>query len=240
MSTVQASRLVKNYDRAAWFYESTAAFFSAGQIRASKKYTTTLVRPGEKVIFLGVGTGEEAILAAKKGASVTCVDISIQMLERLRRRLEKQNLTAEIICQNAFDHDRIEYYDACAANYFLNVFRHDDMVQMMNHAASLVKSGGRFMIADVAIGQGSPFSRAFNLVYLKSAMTTFWALGLVPLHRNYRYVDYFANAGIEFDHVKNFRLFKGGPVLFQTTIGLKRARTLAATKPGDQVVLTGR
>jgi demethylmenaquinone methyltransferase/2-methoxy-6-polyprenyl-1,4-benzoquinol methylase len=236
MSTAKARRLVKNYDRAAWFYESTAAFFSAGRIRASKKYTTSLVRPGEKVIFLGVGTGEEAIMAAQKGACVTCVDISSQMLERLRLRLEKQNLSAEIICQNAFDHERIEYYDACAANYFLNVFRHDEMVRMMNHAASLIKPGGKFMIADVAIGQGNFFSKAFNLVYLKSAMTAFWVMGLVPIHRNYQYTNYFSDAGLELDHVKYFRLFKGGPVVFQSTIGRKKARQITSSAEGDRSI----
>ena len=171
----------------------------------------------------GVGTGEEAVLAAARGAQVTCVDISRQMLDRLARRLAKQNLSAEILCQNAFDHVRVGHYDACSANYFLNVFRQDDMLKMLSHSAGLVRKGGKLMIADVALPQGGPFARAFNLAYLKTAMATFWTLGLVPWHPNYDYAIYFQEAGLTLDHVRHFPIFRGGPIVFQTTVGVKAA-----------------
>lgn len=221
MSTADI-RLVKNYDRAAWFYEASAAVFSGGQIRASKKYTAAQVKAGQKVIFLGVGTGEEAIIAAQRGAHVTCLDISSGMLERLEARLKRRNLKAEIVCQDAFQHDRLGYYDAVAANYFLNVFRKDDMQRMLSHAASLVRPGGKFMVADVALAQGNPISKVFNLVYLKTAMATFWTLGLVPLHRNYDYAKYFPDAQLKLNHIRYFRLFRAGPVVFQTWVATKK------------------
>jgi demethylmenaquinone methyltransferase/2-methoxy-6-polyprenyl-1,4-benzoquinol methylase len=221
MSTAEI-RLVRNYDRAAWFYETSAAVFSGGQIRASKKYTAAQVKAGQKVIFLGVGTGEEAIIAAQRGAHVTCLDISSGMLERLEARMKRRGLKAEILCQDAFQHDRLGYYDAVAANYFLNVFRHDDMQRMLKHAAGLVRPGGKFMVADVALARGNPLSRIFNLVYLKTAMATFWTLGLVPLHRNYDYAQYFSDAQLKLNHIRYFRLFKGGPVVFQTWVATKK------------------
>lgn len=229
MSTVSA-RLVRNYDRAAWFYESAAAIFSGGQIRASKKYTAAQVKSGERIVFLGVGTGEEAIIAAERGAQVTCVDISSQMLERLRQRLERRNLTAEIVCQDAFKFERFGAFDACAANYFLNVFQSDQMARMLKHAAQLVRPGGKFLIADVARGQGNWLARGFNLLYLKAAMATFWTLGLVPLHRNYDYCRYFPDAQLRLDHIRYFRLFKGGPVVFQTIVATRSASPNCGTR----------
>ena len=169
MSTADI-RLVKNYDRAAWFYEASAALFSGGQIRASKKYTAAQVKAGQKIIFLGVGTGEEAIIAAQRGAQVTCLDISSAMLERLEARLHRRNLKAEIICQDAFQHDRIGYYDAVATNYFLNVFRQDGMRRMLN----------------------------------------------------YDYAKYFPDAQLKLNHIRYFRLFRGGPVVFQTWVATKK------------------
>lgn len=214
-------RLSRNYDRAAWFYESSAAVFSLGQIRAAKRYAVNQLQPGERVIFLGAGTGEDAIMAAERGCQVTCLDISQRMLDRLQHRLTQRGLKAEIICQNAFEFDRIGHYDACAANFFLNVFRQAEMRQMLKHAASLVRPGGKFLVADVALAQGNPVWQAFNIVYLKTAMVSFWLLGLVPLHRNYDYASLFPSVGLKLDHVQHFRFFPAGPIVYQVTVGIR-------------------
>lgn len=214
----QGDRLDRNYDRAAWFYEKSAKFYSTNQIRASKRYQLNYIDSGDKVLYLGAGTGEDAVMAARKGARVTCIDISQGMLQRVQQRLASEGLTAELICQNAFDHQQIGYYDAVAANYFLNVFRHDEMVRMLTYTTKFVRPGGRYMIADVARSQGNLLAQVFNICYLKLGMVSFWALGLVPLHLNYDYCSLFADAGLELDEVEYFRFAKKGPVLFQSII----------------------
>lgn len=211
-------KLGRNYDRAAWFYEKSAKIYSTNQIRASKRFQVKYIQPGDKVLFLGAGAGEDAVMAARHGASVTCIDISQGMLDRVKEKLNRENLDAELICQNAFDHDRLGHYDVVAANYFLNVFRRDDMIKMLNYSARLVRSGGRFLIADVARSQGNLLSRVFNICYLKLGMVSYWLLGLVPLHENYDYCRFFPAAGIETEHVEYFRFAKKGPVLFQTIV----------------------
>lgn len=215
------NRLAKNYDRAAWFYEASANVFSAGRIRASKRYQLNHIEAGEKVLFLGVGAGEDAVLAARKGAKVTCIDISRKMLDRLQRKLDEENLAAELVCESAFEYERFGHFDVCAANYFLNVFRKPDMKRMMNHAATLVRPGGKFLIADVALPQGNLFSRVFNLVYLKAAMASFCAIGLVPWHENYDYVSHFADAGLKHQHTQWFRFVKVGPIVYQSIVATK-------------------
>ena len=72
----QDAKLGKNYDRAAWFYEKSAKFYSTNQIRASKRHQLNYIQSGQKVLFLGAGAGEDAIMAAEAGAEVTCIDIS--------------------------------------------------------------------------------------------------------------------------------------------------------------------
>jgi ubiquinone/menaquinone biosynthesis C-methylase UbiE len=213
--------LGNNYDRAAWFYELSAAIFSAGKIRASKKYGVAQLAAGDRVLFLGVGSGEDAVMAASKGARVTCIDLSQKMLDMLDRKLRERGLSAEIVRDNAFDHNRLEHYDAVVANYFLNIFLLKDMRRMLKHAAGLVKPGGKFLIADVAQAQGNPIARLFNIVYLKMAMFSFWLLGLVPLHRNYDYTQTFPEAQLKLDHVRYFRFLRYGPVLFQTLVATK-------------------
>ncbi len=219
----QDQRVGNNYDRAAWFYEISAAVFSAGKIRASKKYAVSRLNPGGRVLILGVGSGEDAVMAAERGAQVTCIDLSQKMLEQVSKKLAATGLSAEVLCENAFHHQRLGFYDAVCAPYFLNIFLRKDMERMLLHAASLLKPGGAFLIADVAQAQGNIFERAFNIFYLKLAMVSFWMLGLVPLHRNYDYREVFPLAGLQVEHVRYFRFLRYGPVLFQTIVARKLA-----------------
>ena len=210
--------LGRNYDRAAWFYEKSAKIYSTNQIRASKRYQMTQIEPGEKVLYLGAGAGEDAIMAARHGAKVTCIDISQGMLDQVQKKLDAENLEAELICINAYDHERIGHYDVVAANYFLNVFRRDDMAKMMAHTAKFVRDGGKYLIADVSTAQGNPLAKVFNILYLKMAMGSFWLMGLVPWHENYDYPAFFADSGLRHEHTEYFRFAKKGPVLFQSIV----------------------
>ena len=213
--------LSRNYDRASWFYETSAMIYSGNQIAASKRYQLNYIQPGQKTIFLGAGSGEDAIGAAQHGAEVTCVDISAGMLAGLQRKLKRQKLTANLLCQNALELDHINQYDVCCANYFLNMFKEADMVKMLTHASKLVRSGGKLMIADVAAGQGGLVQRTLSSAYRKFAMVSFWLLGLVELHRDYDYQSYFEPLGFEIEEVKYFRPYKIGPIGFQCIVAKK-------------------
>lgn len=215
-------KLSRNYDRAAWFYETSSHIYSTGQIKVAKVSQLRFLQPGQRVLYLGVGAGEDALEAARMGLQVTCIDISQGMLQRLQRKLNRAGLTAELICCNAFDHCRYNHYDAVATNFFLNCFKRPMMQEMMKHAISLVKPGGRFFVADVSPPQGSLPARAFNLAYSKWAMAVFWAMRLVPWHENYDYAAELLQQRMTVDNVSDFRLAKVGPIMFQS---------VAATKP---------
>lgn len=217
-SAKQKSEISRNYDRAAWFYEKSAKFYSTNQIRASKKAQLKFFTPRTEVLFLGAGAGEDAVLAAEAGANVTCIDISAGMLAQVRRRLAAKNLQAQLLCCDAFQYQPAEKYDAVAANYFLNVFRREGMRRMLEHTAGFVRPGGRYLIADVALPQGNLAAKTFNLAYLKLAMASFWMLGLVPWHENYDYPAYFPEANLELEDVKHFRFARRGPILFQSIV----------------------
>ena len=92
---------------------------------------------------------------------------------------------------------------------------------MLEHTASFVRPGGKYLIADVALPEGSWISRLFNVFYLKLAMAVCWAMGLVPWHENYDYPKFFAGAGLEFTDAEHFRFAKKGPVLFQSIVATK-------------------
>ncbi len=228
----ESTELSRNYDRAAWFYEKAAKFYSTNQIRSSKRFQMQYISAGDKVLYLGAGAGEDAVMAARQGARVTCIDISQGMLDRIARRFDKEGICVELICGDAFEHQRRDYYDVCAANYFLNVFRSAQMAKMLEHSASLVRPGGKYMIADVALPQGSWPSQTFNLFYLKLGMAAFWLMGLVPWHENYDYCSCFSNAGLQAEHVKFFRFAKKGPVLFQSIVAKRINNSRSSSNAG--------
>ena len=223
MDTTIPSPKKRNYNKAAWFYEEASNLYSTGRIRKAKAAQIPMMQPGQKVLYLGVGTGEDAVLAAKRGAEVTCVDLSSSMIKRVERKLADAAVSAECIIGDATKHQRWDYYDVVATNFFLNCFREPMMRVMLEHATKLIRPGGKLMIADVALAQGNLLSRAFNVAYLKMGMLSFWALGLVPLHRNYDYESYFQDLGITKSKQDFFRFAKVGPVLFQNIVGEKKA-----------------
>jgi ubiquinone/menaquinone biosynthesis C-methylase UbiE len=51
------------------------------------------LRPGERVVDLGCGTGNAALLAAACGAHVTCVDPAARLLDVARDRAASEGAT---------------------------------------------------------------------------------------------------------------------------------------------------
>ncbi len=214
-------KLSRNYDRAAWFYEASSNIYSTGQIKQAKLSQLRFMQPGQSILYLGVGAGEDAAEAASMGLKVTCIDISPRMLERLQRKLSRRGLQAELICANAFDHCRFNHYDAVATNFFLNCFKRPMMREMMKHAITLIRPGGRLCVADVSPPQGNLVGRAFNVAYSKWAMALFWMMKLVPWHENYDYAEEMKSQGLEVESIDNFRIAGLGPIMFQSVVAVR-------------------
>ncbi len=204
----------RDFDRAAWFYEPLARLHSTGQIAAAKASQVELMQPGDKVLYVGVGTGEDAVLAARKGIALTAIDLSAGMLRRAQAKLDREGLSAELICGDVRDHDRAGYYDAVTANFFLNCFTEPDMLDMLRTIASLVRPGGRLLIADVAVPRGNAASRLFQRLHNGVGLSLFWALGLVPLHPIYDYRRYLREIGLRVEQVRSFQLLGIGPACY--------------------------
>src|SRR5580700_2435658 len=66
----------RSYERMSSIYEWMTALFTGGQNLVTRMSQIEDMRPGQRVLYVGVGPGEEAVEAARRGIIVICVDLS--------------------------------------------------------------------------------------------------------------------------------------------------------------------
>jgi demethylphylloquinol methyltransferase len=220
-SNVHSETANRSYERISSKYDRTIGFFTGGQNLASRLAQLDELEAGDRVLYIGVGSGEDAIEAAKKGIHVTCLDLSAGMIEKARERFERAQLPGEFVCADIMQYASEQPFDAVVANFFLNIFTQPVMKQVLTRAVRLVRPGGKLLIADFAPPCGRITLRALHKGFYRSSNVIYWAMGLCPLHPIYVYSDYFPRLGLDLQTTHRFRLFLKGPWVFQTTTAIK-------------------
>ncbi|MQY41745.1 methyltransferase domain-containing protein [Epibacterium sp. SM1969] len=148
------------YDAGDWWVQDAAAALPARLLSA---------QPGETVLDLCAAPGGKTMQLAAAGATVSALDVSETRLTRLRENLERTGLKADVIVGDALEHQG--QYDAvlldapCSATGTIR--RHPDLphakdgsdfgalinlqAQMLAHAWSLVKPGGRLVFCTCSL-----------------------------------------------------------------------------------------
>lgn len=129
--------------------------------------------PGEHVLELGCGTGEDAVWLARRGISVTATDASPAMLEITRRKAEETDVTDRVTIrpldltrltedQDAGACGRLAGgYDGAFSNFGpLNCV--GDREELAGALACLVQPGGKVVL--VVMGPVCPWEIAWHLV----------------------------------------------------------------------------
>jgi ubiquinone/menaquinone biosynthesis C-methylase UbiE len=209
---------VRSHSAVAWCYDEIAALYSLGRIARAKASQVRLLEAGECVLYAGVGRGEEALLAARSGVRVTALDASGAMLARFRRALTSKRAQAELVCGDLFGHAPAQPYDTVVANFFLNVFSPDEMRRALSHLVSLVRPGGRLMIADFAPPRGSAAARLMCRAYYRPVSLAAFACRLAALHPIYDYALEFEKLGLALIRRDEFRLAERTPVFFESLV----------------------
>jgi demethylmenaquinone methyltransferase/2-methoxy-6-polyprenyl-1,4-benzoquinol methylase len=188
-------------------YDFLAMIFSAGQIDKCKKSMHTYIKPGDKVLFAGVGQGIDAFAAAELGAQVTVVDLSDSMLSIFRKRVQGRYLThpVRIVHQDIFKFDEYDQYDMVYANFFLNVFPRATVIRLMEHLAKLVRPEGFFAIGDFSLPSGGFISQLFQNIYWYIADIIFFVAARNALHPVYDYQTMLKELGLKIKDVRYCR-----------------------------------
>ena len=136
----------KNYDTIAEDYANEFGFYTE-DLDVYDELAKYLDKDS-KVLDLGAGTGLELIELFKKlpDTRVTAVDISENMLEKLKERDFKDKVTT--ICGNFFYVDFGDNYDAVISTSALHHFLMKDKIDLYKKIYDSLKEGGIFLNSD--------------------------------------------------------------------------------------------
>jgi len=220
-------QVARSYESISAVYERLNAIFTGGQNLATRLSQIDDMRAGQRVLYVGVGPGEEALEAARRGMHVTCVDLSPGMIEIVRRRFEDAGLPGEFVCADIMEFEADEPFDFVVSNFFLNIFSRPVMLQMLARLVSLVRPGGDFVVADFAPAWGNTVLRIRHRLYYAVANFSHWLLGLCALHPIYTYPDHYPALGLKLQNAHYFRLslVGRGPWIFMSLRATKENRT---------------
>lgn len=197
------------YGAVAAVYDELATLYSLGAIDRSKGAGVEALAPGERVLFVGVGRGSDALVAARRGCRVTAIDLAPAMLARFRASLDREGLAAETIEGDVADHRPAELYDAVVAHYFLNLWDAPLAGAMLARLRSYLRPGGRLVVADFARPSGGVVASLLANAYYRPIDWLAWALGFCALHPILDYGELLPAAGFRITSERRFPVLGG-------------------------------
>jgi ubiquinone/menaquinone biosynthesis C-methylase UbiE len=135
-------------------YDAGINILSLGQSEGVKReIVKNYITVGDKVLEIGCGTGTLAILCAEKSASVTGFDVSSEMVDIARKKIEESNLTGRIELKHmgAVEMDKAfddETFHKVVSTLFLSELYSDEQKYVLREAHRVLKHGGLIIIAD--------------------------------------------------------------------------------------------
>lgn len=135
-----------------WIYRLWAPFydkvFNAGPFARARKelFADLKLRPEQRVLLVGVGTGADLRFLYGKQAEITAVDLSAAMLDKARQRVSE----AEQVHLLEMDAQELQFadqsFDLVVASLILSVV--PDANRCMAELVRVTKKQGRIMIFD--------------------------------------------------------------------------------------------
>ena len=133
-------------------YDKGIRILTLGRLDKAYDRLTSYIKPGQKVLDLGCGTGALTIKAAQKAAKVKGIDINPEMLEIAQKRAAEANLAKNMeLCEMGVAElggEESESYDVVMSGLCLSELGEDELRYTLREAKRILKPGGILLIAD--------------------------------------------------------------------------------------------
>jgi ubiquinone/menaquinone biosynthesis C-methylase UbiE len=160
-------------------YDLGIRLLSLGRItRVHREMAEKGVSEGSRALDIGCGTGSLAIACARRGAQVTGIDTSPQMLDIARRKVKQAGLTDSItlLQMSAIELDEgfePESFDTIMSSLTFSELSDDEQRFVLRQCQRLLKDGGRLIVADETVPPSWPKRLLHLAVRLPLAAVTY-------------------------------------------------------------------
>lgn len=214
------------YGRIACIYDFLGQVWTFGKIKQSKIWHAQFLKKGDRVLFAGCGTGEEALTAAKGGVHLVLIDHSEEMISLARNKFRSHGVeNFEFIHGNIMDHEAEQAYDMVVANYIFDVFDPATMEEVLKHLTTQVKEDGLLSVSGFAPVKGWGVDRWIVEFFHGIPILIFSLFLGNALHKIYDYEPLLDRLGFNVTARQNFYLLKNKFPVTHSILALKNSET---------------
>ncbi|MCP4745628.1 MAG: class I SAM-dependent methyltransferase [Desulfobacteraceae bacterium] len=150
-------------------YDLGMKIMTLGRIDRIKKIIADRIKPGDKILDIGCGTGTLAVRCMKKGAYVTGIDSSEFMLEQAMKNAKASGLEEKltVIKDSATQIDKHfenETFNYVIATCSLGEFPKSYLEYIFKRVNKLLKKNGKIIIADEMQPEGKWRRLFYNII----------------------------------------------------------------------------
>jgi ubiquinone/menaquinone biosynthesis C-methylase UbiE len=175
MSTFVLMRLLESAPRR---YDLGIRLLSLGQSDRVQARMAEQVEASERILDVGCGTGSLALRCARRGAQVTGIDISPQMLDVAREKVAAAGLgdRVELRQMSAVDLDEAfpdGTFDVVVSSLTFSELSEEEQRFVLRECRRLLRDGGRLLVADEAVPRSWPLRLLSQVLRLPLVALTY-------------------------------------------------------------------
>ena len=186
-------------------YDRGMRLLTLGRLERVYRDMAAWLRPGDRVLDVGCGTGTLAVLSAGKGCQVTGIDVAPQMLSQAGRRVQEQGVADRVTLLElgAADLDTAfpsASFDAVVSTLVFSELSDDEIAYTLAECWRVLRPGGHVLIGDEVM-PGSALGRIAAFLFRLPFAVLAFVLTQNTTHRVAGLAERIERAGFRILHI---------------------------------------